>query len=374
MTAEEALKAIVALVQAGEEAAMVPWDTAQEWPEGALELFLRERLIEPASPARSVDCRGCAENCHMPVHIRPAAHGRPARGSVFCDRTDYMGRIDIPLKRLERWQATQAQLVKLLHAALDEARVSEVQLRQVIPQLPLERILRVHDGRLEIDAHPLLQTMLPTQRHPDQKLENRLFPNGDHWSVTFDEETRALKNRVGLRYIAHLIRAQGQEVHVSDLSYAAHPAEPGSINAQLSGMTAEELGEYNLFVTGLGDAGDTLTPEAQRKIEHYLRQLSDQIEDAEETGDNEKRAILEDEREKILGQLASDRGLKGRPRKTSDPIERIRKTVTKRIQIEIARIEKSFPAFGHHLLACIKTGTYCEYTPRPKIEWKFDPI
>ena len=54
---------------------------------------------------------------------------------------------------------------------------------------------------------------------------------------------------------------------------------------------------------------------------------------------------------------------RGRARKMSDPIERVRKAVTNRIREAIQRIDKQHPDLGHHLQSAIHTGYYCGYSP-----------
>jgi hypothetical protein len=90
----------------------ISWEQVRAWPEGALEAFLAAGWLKPTAPAASVECPGCEENCFMPARVLPASNERPARAYVVCDRRDDMGRVKIPLVRLQQWQLTHGQVAR----------------------------------------------------------------------------------------------------------------------------------------------------------------------------------------------------------------------------------------------------------------------
>jgi len=51
----------------------------------------------------------------------------------------------------------------------------------------------------------------------------------------------------------------------------------------------------------------------------------------------------------------------------------MRKAVSKRIRDDIKKITTAFPNLGHHLNETIRTGTKCQYSPHPPVEWSLDP-
>jgi len=81
-------------------------DEAAQWPGGALEVLIKSGLLGRAEPARVIECDGCERNCFMPVHVRPAEGGRPARAFISCDKPEDVGRVPVALRRLEQWQIT----------------------------------------------------------------------------------------------------------------------------------------------------------------------------------------------------------------------------------------------------------------------------
>lgn len=54
------------------------------------------------------------------------------------------------------------------------------------------------------------------------------------------------------------------------------------------------------------------------------------------------------------------------PRSLPVDLEHARTTVTKRIRGTVAKIGTQHPSLGHHLSTCIKTGSWCAYTPGPR--------
>ena len=226
-----------------------------------------------------------------------------------------------------------------------------------------------------VPVEPLTDLAQPLQPKTTDALadnQNRFVLEGDYWSITFHGTTKRFKNTKGMRYIQHLIRNQGKEVLVSDLFYAINPPDQGAINKELSSLSAEQLNEDGLSVSGLVDAGALITPEGQQRIKAYLQELKDQIEDAKETGDKDRQAELEEKQEGIRQQLIADLGLGGRSRIASSPIEQFRKNVTRCIHKDIRNIELKFSELGHHLHYCIKTGTFCQYAPPSKVKWHFE--
>jgi hypothetical protein len=202
---------------------------------------------------------------------------------------------------------------------------------------------------------------------------SRLVLTGDFWTVTFKGKSTTLKNTLGMRYIAHLIRNQGKEIHVCDLYYAINsPAHEVTDDVHAS-ISTEQLAEFGLSVSDLGDAGELLTPDGKKRLQAGLKELQDHIEDAKEMSDVDRQAELEEKQENILRQLKADLGLGGRPRKASSTVERLRKSVTKRIRKGRVKIKEQFLELGNHL-DCIKTGTVCQYAPPSKVEWHFDPF
>lgn len=88
------------------------------WPEDCYTMLLRQGIIKPASPARSINCPGCEENCFMDVNVLLGTETRPTRYFVFCNRRDDTGRIAIDKKSLQRWQINIDNFIQFIATSL----------------------------------------------------------------------------------------------------------------------------------------------------------------------------------------------------------------------------------------------------------------
>jgi len=75
------------------------------------------------------------------------------------------------------------------------------------------------------------------------------------------------------------------------------------------------------------------------------------------------------ERDRIVEGLSAAYGLAGKPRRSGDPAERARTTVTARIRDAITRIDRDHPDLGRHLRWAVRTGTLCVYDPEEVPAW-----
>ncbi len=117
MTFNDVLVGLIGHLRAENKPVMVGWDTVQHWPEGVLETFLQLGLLVRASAAQSIECHACDNHCFMDVIAH--AHADPAltRAFIVCDDADMqsqMGRVTIPLVRLQQWQASVKQLAQVI--------------------------------------------------------------------------------------------------------------------------------------------------------------------------------------------------------------------------------------------------------------------
>ncbi len=172
---------------------------------------------------------------------------------------------------------------------------------------------------------------------------------GDFWTLSFADKVVRVKDAKGTRYIARLLKRQGEEIHVLDLA---------ELDRRPIGPAARE---------GVLDAS------ARASFKRRLRELEDEIAEAADLDDFTAAERARTERDAIVSELASAYGLGGRPRKlNTDPIERARKAVTERIRTTISHIEKVHPPLGRHLRSSVRTGTYCSYVPESQVEWNME--
>ncbi|MBY0545020.1 MAG: hypothetical protein K2Q14_05670 [Gammaproteobacteria bacterium] len=89
-------------------------DDIAEWPSSFVKVLKDSNILKQSSPGNSTICRGCEENCFMPVEIFPEADNRPARAFISCDKRDDIGRIPVDLERLKQWKISMEALATAL--------------------------------------------------------------------------------------------------------------------------------------------------------------------------------------------------------------------------------------------------------------------
>jgi non-specific serine/threonine protein kinase len=174
---------------------------------------------------------------------------------------------------------------------------------------------------------------------------------GEVWVVSFEGRSVRMADSKGMGHIASLVSAPGREIHVLDLvagSSHDHPVPSG---------------ERLLDVRRGGDAGDLLDAEARGAYEGRLRELEEEIDEAETFNDEGRATRLRAEFDALVDELKRATGLGGRSRKAASESERARLNVQRTIKAAIKRLFDADHALGRHLDETIKTGTYCSYVP-----------
>lgn len=164
---------------------------------------------------------------------------------------------------------------------------------------------------------------------------------GDVWTVLYGRDAFQLRDSRGLHYLSALLRQPHVELHVLDLVGS-------SPSISLPPMPAVDA-------------------DARRAYRARIRELEEDLTDAERNADREQVAKLTEEREFLLEQLAGSTGIGGRPRGSATAAERARQAVTKALKSTLERISAESPTLGHHLAATLRTGTFCRYAPDPRI-------
>jgi hypothetical protein len=180
---------------------------------------------------------------------------------------------------------------------------------------------------------------------------------GDFWSIRYAGKTFRVKDSKGLHLLAKLLRHPGREFHVLDL---AGPMPAG-------GATSRE------DVTDRGEFREPILDQASRTaFKRRLEDLREQLREGEEWGDPERAARARGEIEALTLELRRATGLLGRERVMTSDAEKARVNVTRVIKAAMDRIRPYSPELRHHLASTIKTGTYCSYSPDPRLplDWQ----
>ena len=172
--------------------------------------------------------------------------------------------------------------------------------------------------------------------------------DGDGWLVGYQGREARVRDSKGMVVLARLLAAPGREFHVLDL---------GSPEAHADRAVRS------------GDTGEVIDAQARRVYQRRLAALESEIDDAERSGDLGRAERAQSERDALVEQLTAAYGIGGRARRSNDPAERVRSTVTKRIRGAISRIDDGHPALALHLTNSVRTGRYCAYTPEHPVVW-----
>jgi hypothetical protein len=96
---------------------LVSEEELSEWPALAVKALKSQKLLVKASPATSVVCSGCEQECVMPVHTLTHETRGPA-SFVVCDKRDDINRVAVPGERLRQWRCDAHAIAGLITGLL----------------------------------------------------------------------------------------------------------------------------------------------------------------------------------------------------------------------------------------------------------------
>ncbi|MBK1720314.1 hypothetical protein [Thiocystis violacea] len=113
MRSQDVLRVLLDRLGATDGAAiLISEQELAQWPAGAIAALRSLGLLVKASPASSVVCPGCEDECSMPVHLVQYPTGRAA--FIVCDRRSDISRVPVPTDQLEQWQTSAALFAERL--------------------------------------------------------------------------------------------------------------------------------------------------------------------------------------------------------------------------------------------------------------------
>jgi hypothetical protein len=179
----------------------------------------------------------------------------------------------------------------------------------------------------------------------DRSRSGILAAEGATWAITFDGQTRRVRDGKGVRDIAVLVLRPGQEVHCLELVGGAD--------------------------IGAG-TGPALDDSARNVYQRRILDLQEDVDEARAANDLARAERAEAELDALVEQLSQAFGLAGRSRPQGSSAERARSTVTSRVRAAIRQIDAAHPALGRHLQHSVRTGTWCVYSPESPVDWRID--
>lgn len=120
MTPEAALGELLARLAANRGGAVYLTEAElAAWPTALVAELKGRRWVLPASPATSVTCPGCEEQCNMPVETLWDARSTQAHALVVCDKRTDINRVAVPIGALQCWKLSGESLAdglaRMLH-------------------------------------------------------------------------------------------------------------------------------------------------------------------------------------------------------------------------------------------------------------------
>jgi hypothetical protein len=181
-------------------------------------------------------------------------------------------------------------------------------------------------------------------------VEMRRLPGQLVWSVGPAGEARLLPDMKGLHYLHALLQRPGAEI--TALAMSAMVAGHGTAVAE-------------------PDAGERLDRRALTAYRNRLREIDEELDEAQSWNDPARAERIQAEREALLRELAGATGLSGRARSMGGTAERARVAVRKAIAATLDRIDAEDPATARLLRRTIHTGSVCRYQQDPDtpVDW-----
>lgn len=188
--------------------------------------------------------------------------------------------------------------------------------------------------------------------------------DGDMRVVDFGGSTVHLRDLKGFRYLERLLVKPGREFHVLDLLAVEH----GTLPNPRDGTT---LDDGTWATDGEGAGLPLLDDQARDAYRRRLTEVDEDIEEATLMNDTGRVELAERDREYLIRELERAVGLGGRHRTTGGGAERARTSVTRSIRYGLARLGEHHRRLAAHMDHCVRTGTYCVYSPDPlaPIDW-----
>lgn len=399
-------------------------DEVARWPKGAVDFFVRQRLLSPATPAQQVVCDGCEEGCFMPVEVPPAGTPLSMAPFIICNQRDDISRVGVDPNRLKRWRVAPSLLAGVISGLLGIDQTPRELIRQrfwflgkanlpggspevflarglswtdagetfghnrdlresgspliFAPGKPsngflpnatlvsLDRLLSIRKDRLALDLEAITR-VIATKSKTESFTGNVFQKTGQFWTISYEGRTFQLKDSKGLQYLAFLLAHPGKEIHAQRL--LAEVEGNASGQGDIAGTRERQFLDDGLNVSSFDEAGPLLDDQARRAYKQRLNDLAEELKEAREFNDYERAERVEEEIAALTKELSAAYGLGGRPRKLADPSEKARKTISKAIGRALEQIKANDENLWRHLQNALSLGLFPAYKPHPSVRW-----
>lgn len=172
------------------------------------------------------------------------------------------------------------------------------------------------------------------------------------WLIRFAGKETALEDTLkGPIFIRYLLQRPGEEIHVAR-------------------MLADIVGDERVARASSG--GDLIDKQTLDESRRKYVELQAELAEAEENKDLGQIAKAKSEIAQLASYFSECVGLGNKSRKTNDDVSKIRKRITRVIEIAYRKIDKSDQQLAAHLRNSIKFGAFMKYDPEVRLEWNFE--
>ena len=203
--------------------------------------------------------------------------------------------------------------------------------------------------------------------------------NGDAWFIKFLTSEINIRDLDGLHYINKLLHTPKAYISATDLREITHKPSAENIESTVSidqaiqafGYESEE--DFQLSIDG-EQSIEQIDPNTRASCNEKIKDLEEEIQEAQKNSDLEKIEKLEEEKRIIKQYLNGAININGKMRPNNQQ-EKNRKAVQGAISVAKKQIKKycsqhklNLELYEH--LKCIKTGNDCVYQPTDGIIWQ----
>jgi hypothetical protein len=170
-------------------------------------------------------------------------------------------------------------------------------------------------------------------------VEAAIGRRGSSWVLRWAGGEVVVADRLGMAYLAQLLGNPGREIPAATLVHSAEVVE--------------------------GAAQPVLDDAALAAYRARIRDLQEDLAEAEDFHDTERAARLSDELDRLVAEVRGQTDVRGRARSFASGDERARTAVQKAVRRALDAIEQADAALGSALRFSVQTGRLCCYRPGP---------
>jgi hypothetical protein len=189
-----------------------------------------------------------------------------------------------------------------------------------------------------------------TQTVGDPEAVNSFTHSGDCWEIRCGTESTHLRDSGGLRCIAYLL---------------AHPHEPTSVFL-LAGLAKRTVtGNSPVLIEYSDPVFDT---QAEQEIRDAIHELQTQLDEARESGNEDRAERAREKLERLEEFFEADRGIRGSRRFAGNSVN-ARQAASQALRRARQAIAREAPKLAAHLKQAITVSAFATYAPTIEIEW-----